>query len=195
METTVQRWTGRETRALRQALRMTVRDFGEHLGVSDRTVSKWEAGGDRVAPRPFNQACLDTALSRCTADQSSRFTALRRPEQAKEHDRPDQASGRTSRHPVWDGCYDADDPFWREERTAAVLRTRDVAGLYRLLQRRGVSQRQIAALTGQSQSEISEILAGRRVNSYDVLERIAAGIGVPRGLLGLAYEPHQLPEA
>ena len=60
--------------------------------------------------------------------------------------------------------------------------------MFRLLQRVGVSQRRIAALTGQSQSEISEILGGRQVVSYDVLARIADGLGVPRGQLGLAYD-------
>jgi transcriptional regulator with XRE-family HTH domain len=60
--------------------------------------------------------------------------------------------------------------------------------VFKLLQRMGVSQRHIAALTGQSQSEISEILAGRQVVSYDVLTRVADGLGVPRGSLGLAYD-------
>ncbi len=69
-----------------------------------------------------------------------------------------------------------------------ALASRDIAGVFRLLQRVGVSQRRIAALTGQSQSEISEILSGRQVVSYDVLVRIADGLGVPRGHLGLAYD-------
>ncbi len=41
---TVQRWSGREARLLRDALRMSLRDFAAYLGVSDRTVSNWEAG-------------------------------------------------------------------------------------------------------------------------------------------------------
>jgi transcriptional regulator with XRE-family HTH domain len=61
------------------------------------------------------------------------------------------------------------------------------------LQRYGISQRRIAALTTQSQSEISEILAGRRVVSYDVLVRIADGLRVPRGWMGLAYEEEAEP--
>jgi hypothetical protein len=68
------------------------------------------------------------------------------------------------------------------------LAERDIAGVYELLQHRGISQRRIAAQTGQSQSEISEILAGRHVRSYDVLVRIAQGLGVPRGHMGLAYD-------
>jgi transcriptional regulator with XRE-family HTH domain len=71
---------------------------------------------------------------------------------------------------------------------AAVLATRDIGGVFRILQGLGLSQRHIARLTGQSQSEISEILAGRGVTSYNVLTRIADGLGAPRGLLGLAYQ-------
>ena len=69
-----------------------------------------------------------------------------------------------------------------------ALAGRDVSSVYRLLRRMGVSQRQIAALTGQSQSEVSEILKGRQVMAYDVLARIADGLGVPRGYMGLAYD-------
>jgi antitoxin component HigA of HigAB toxin-antitoxin module len=73
-----------------------------------------------------------------------------------------------------------------ELRTAAV--SRDIAAIYRLLHRYGLSQHRIAGLTGQSQSEVNEILKGRQVVSYDVLLRIADGLGVPRGWLGLAYD-------
>ena len=68
----------------------------------------------------------------------------------------------------------------------AALAERDIARVYRILQKCGISQRRIATLTRQSQSEISEILAGRRVTSYEVLVRIADGLGVPRGWMGLA---------
>jgi hypothetical protein len=59
---TVDRWSGREVRALRDAKRMSLREFAAHLGVSDRMVSKWEAGGERIHPRPVNQATLDTSF-------------------------------------------------------------------------------------------------------------------------------------
>jgi transcriptional regulator with XRE-family HTH domain len=81
-----------------------------------------------------------------------------------------------------------DPTLWRRADMRAALASRDIAAVFRLLQRVGVSQRRIAALTGQSQSEISEILSGRHVVSYDVLARIADGLGVPRGNLGLAYD-------
>ncbi|HEX6873789.1 MAG TPA: helix-turn-helix transcriptional regulator, partial [Micromonosporaceae bacterium] len=73
--TTVSRWSGREVRALRQARRMSVRDFAAHLGVSDRMVSKWEAGGEGIHPRPVNQEALDTSLARASAEVRARFAA------------------------------------------------------------------------------------------------------------------------
>ncbi len=76
MMTPVRRWTGRETTALRTALRLSLRDFAEHLGVGARTVSKWEAGGRSVCPRPEMQAALDTALHRGGADVEARFLLL-----------------------------------------------------------------------------------------------------------------------
>jgi transcriptional regulator with XRE-family HTH domain len=81
-----------------------------------------------------------------------------------------------------------DPAVWKRPDMRAALAARDISAVFRLLQRMGVSQRHIAALTGQAQSEISEILAGRQVVSYDVLARIADGLGVPRGCLGLAYD-------
>lgn len=73
MTGTVHRWTGRETKQLREALRMTQRQFAEHLGVSDRAVAKWEAGGAEYVPRPETQALLDTALARASAEEHERF--------------------------------------------------------------------------------------------------------------------------
>lgn len=70
---TVQRWSGREAKALREALRMSVRAFAAHLGISERTVSKWEAGGQGLIPVPDSQALLDTALARASGDVRERF--------------------------------------------------------------------------------------------------------------------------
>jgi transcriptional regulator with XRE-family HTH domain len=69
----------------------------------------------------------------------------------------------------------------------AALAARDIGTAYRLLRRQGLSQRRIAHLTGQSQSEVSEILKGRQVSNVWVLERIADGLGTPRAWLGLSY--------
>jgi transcriptional regulator with XRE-family HTH domain len=70
-----------------------------------------------------------------------------------------------------------------------TLAARDVTSVYRHLVAAGVPQCVIAEATGQSQSEVSEILAGRRVLSYDVLVRVAEGFALPRGWMGLAYSP------
>jgi transcriptional regulator with XRE-family HTH domain len=70
---TVQRWTGRESRLLRQAMRLSLRDFAAHLGVSDRAVSKWEAGAAGYVPRPDSQAILDTALAQAPDEMRVRF--------------------------------------------------------------------------------------------------------------------------
>ncbi|MCA1606326.1 MAG: helix-turn-helix domain-containing protein, partial [Acidobacteria bacterium] len=73
---TVQRWTGIEVRALREAQRMSIREFAAHLGVSERMISKWEAGRESIRPRPVNQAALDTSLARCDPDTQARFSFL-----------------------------------------------------------------------------------------------------------------------
>ncbi|MFC4035065.1 hypothetical protein ACFO3J_26860 [Streptomyces polygonati] len=72
----VRRWTGREAGLLRQALRMSVRAYAEHLGVAMRTVSKWEKLGTATCPWPDTQAILDTALVRAEAAAQSRFEQL-----------------------------------------------------------------------------------------------------------------------
>ncbi len=77
--------------------------------------------------------------------------------------------------------------FLDDDEVRAVLRARDIGALYRLLKRLGVSQRQIAGLTGQTQSEVCEILGGRQVLNVRVLERIADGLGIPRARMGLSY--------
>lgn len=72
----VGQWSGKEARALRDAKRMSIREFAAHLGVHERLVSKWEAGGVRVHPRPVNQAALDTCLARSDDIERARFTEL-----------------------------------------------------------------------------------------------------------------------
>lgn len=74
-----------------------------------------------------------------------------------------------------------------------ALAQRDIAAVYRMLRDAGVSQARIAQATGQKQSEVSEIVSGRRVQSVVLLERIADGLGVPRGWMGLAHEPDRVP--
>ncbi|WP_216916124.1 SUMF1/EgtB/PvdO family nonheme iron enzyme [Nocardia noduli] len=99
-------WTGAEVRSLRNARRMSLRDFAAHLGVGVRLVSKWESGGADIKPRAVNQAALDTSLQRLDPDEELRFVEAVDPavlgEVAPEADvvvQPDQV-----RHPV-DGTW------------------------------------------------------------------------------------------
>lgn len=70
---TMELWTGREAHALREALRMSQREFAAHLGVAARTVAKWDSEGANVTPRGEIQRILDTALARAEADVHNRF--------------------------------------------------------------------------------------------------------------------------
>jgi len=92
---TVRHWTGREVRALRAAKRMSIREFAAHLGVSDRMVSKWEAAGEQISPRPVNQAALDTSLRRSSPEVRERFAEF------------------LSTPPLLDGAAEAESPIIR----------------------------------------------------------------------------------
>ena len=58
---------------------MSVRTFAAYLGVNERTITKWEAGGGAAHPRPELQAALDTALERAKEDAVARFNRALRP--------------------------------------------------------------------------------------------------------------------
>lgn len=70
---TVTDWTVTEIHALRQARRMSVREFAAHLGVSDRAVSNWENTTKPVRPRNVSQALLDTSLHHAPPPVRQRF--------------------------------------------------------------------------------------------------------------------------
>ncbi|XTZ14650.1 helix-turn-helix domain-containing protein [Micromonospora echinospora] len=73
----VGRWTGRETRALREALRMTVHDFARHLEVAPETVSGWEHRHTSTPPPTMaTQAALDETLTLADSNVKARFLLL-----------------------------------------------------------------------------------------------------------------------
>jgi len=79
--------------------------------------------------------------------------------------------------------------MWDRPDMRQALAHHDLQTVFRLMQRHGVPQRAIAALTGLAQSDVSAIVCGKRqVTAYTVLERLAQGLGLPRGWLGLAYD-------
>ena len=76
--TTVDRWTGREAKLLREALRLSIRDFAARLGIGVRTINKWEARQADITPLPHMQEVLDTALARASDEAKARFSAVAR---------------------------------------------------------------------------------------------------------------------
>ncbi|WP_233166702.1 helix-turn-helix domain-containing protein [Micromonospora sp. Rc5] len=72
----VGRWTGREVRALREALRMTVHDFAQRLGASGATVSGWEHRRTPTPPKMAAQAALDQTLALADTDTKARFLLI-----------------------------------------------------------------------------------------------------------------------
>ena len=121
--TAVGSWTGREARALRQALRLSVRAFAEHLDVAPRTVSKWEKLGQVTRPYPDQQALLDTALDRAATAAQERFILL--------------LNGSTAtavRSPAVPACWDYES--WTDDldRAVVALSHQDFAATARLLE-------------------------------------------------------------
>ena len=88
-----------------------------------------------------------------------------------------------------DRCDPADSVLYRRGDMRRVLAGWDIAALYQALSDgAGLSQRQIAARAGQTQSEVSEILSGRRgVESHRVLRRIVGGLDIPPEMMGLSW--------
>jgi tetratricopeptide (TPR) repeat protein len=72
----VEVWTGQLAGALRRALRMTARDFAEHLGAAVRTVAAWEAADSDIVPAPTVQAALDTMLADAPERAQTRFALM-----------------------------------------------------------------------------------------------------------------------
>jgi tetratricopeptide (TPR) repeat protein len=69
----VVRWTGFEANLLRFAMRLSLRSFATHLGVSFGTVTLWNRRGATIEPTPEMQAILDTALARASQEARQRF--------------------------------------------------------------------------------------------------------------------------
>jgi transcriptional regulator with XRE-family HTH domain len=78
---------------------------------------------------------------------------------------------------------------WTDPAIRQALAAHDIGAVFRALQHLGFSQATIGDLTKQSQPEVSAIVHGRRVHSLAVLARIAEGLGIPGGYLGLTCCP------
>lgn len=126
---------------------------------------------------------VQAALSEFYAERSKRSASARAQRNATKPTQPAPIRPLVTEKPL----LALDDPAMFEgAEMRAALAARDVTLVYRLLSQRGVTQREIARRTGQSQSEVSNILRGRQVRDVTVLERIADGLGIPRARMRLA---------
>lgn len=71
----LEEWTGRTGAALRGALRMSLDEFSEYLGLARRTAAGWQERPDAVL-RAETQRLLDTVYERATSAQLARFEHL-----------------------------------------------------------------------------------------------------------------------
>ncbi|MGV9360635.1 helix-turn-helix domain-containing protein [Amycolatopsis sp. NPDC003731] len=78
-------------------------------------------------------------------------------------------------------------PDWSKRAYADVLATRDIAGVFKVLKAHGWTQRAIGNELGWGNSQVSEIMHGRKVIMIDVFERIAKTFSIPPGKMGLAF--------
>ncbi|MET7752806.1 hypothetical protein [Micromonospora sp. NPDC005367] len=78
---------------------------------------------------------------------------------------------------------------WNGRPIGEFLRRRDVSAVFRFLHARGVSYGRIATLVDVSPNRAAEIAKGvRQVTAYEVLERIAVGLSIPRPAMGLGRD-------
>jgi 3-keto-L-gulonate-6-phosphate decarboxylase len=76
MGAVVARWSGLEARALREAKRMSVREFAAHLGLNDAAVASWERRGALAQLRYETQQLLDVDLAALDEAGLQRFRLI-----------------------------------------------------------------------------------------------------------------------
>lgn len=69
----VGQWTGKEARALRVALRMSLASFAQRITAGRTTVTDWEAAGENVVLSWAMQDALDEVLSQASDECKKRF--------------------------------------------------------------------------------------------------------------------------
>ena len=79
---------------------------------------------------------------------------------------------------------------WEGRPIREFLERRDITAIFRFLHARGVSYGAIGGLVGISPNRAAEIAKNiRQVTAYEVLERVAVGLRIPRAVMGLGREP------
>lgn len=78
---------------------------------------------------------------------------------------------------------------WEGRPIRQFLERRDVTAIFRFLHARGVSYGAIGGLVGISPNRAAEIAKSvRQVTAYEVLERVAVGLRIPRAVMGLGRD-------
>lgn len=92
------------------------------------------------------------------------------------------------------GSYSDVDPAWwasaefEGRPMPDILARRDIGAVFRFLATRGWSRARIAAATGLTETRVRGVAKGQQViTSYDVLVRVADGLHIERGRMGLAF--------
>lgn len=83
--------------------------------------------------------------------------------------------------------------LWERPEMVEALARRDMGTVVKIFRQwTGASQTDVSVLVGMPQSHVSDLERGvRRVTSLELFERFADGLGIPRGLLGLAERGHE----
>jgi transcriptional regulator with XRE-family HTH domain len=156
---------------------------GRHAQAQLRARIEREVDPDATLSPGERARRVQAAITKFYAERSKRSASVRAQRRATRPSEPVPARRPGTDTPLTP----LDDPaMFEDQEMRAALSARDITLVYRLLYQHGVTQREIARRTGQSQSEVSDILKGRTVRDVTVLERIADGLGIPRGRMRLA---------
>ncbi|WP_280312910.1 helix-turn-helix domain-containing protein [Nocardia abscessus] len=69
----IYRWTGVETKALRDAMHLGVEKFSARTGIGARTITNWELQGASAQLRPSSQELLAKVLTEAPPEVIARF--------------------------------------------------------------------------------------------------------------------------
>ncbi|SUE27986.1 Uncharacterised protein [Nocardia farcinica] len=122
----VERWSGVESKALREAMHLSIEKFSARTSIAPRTIAEWEEKGPRARLRPSSQALLEKTLLESPTSVAARFARLlsvARPRTEQPDPNPpatvtltNDPAGRPA--PIVLGSED-EDPVWVHARTLA----------------------------------------------------------------------------
>ncbi|MCP2319012.1 hypothetical protein APR12_004375 [Nocardia amikacinitolerans] len=121
----IYRWTGVESKALREAMLLSVDKFAARTGISARAVGNWELQGASAQLRPSSRELLEKALAEAPPEVVARFeralAGIESPRDEADPGLPQTvtlAQDTPNRSPVISGAGESDQ-VWVRARTAA----------------------------------------------------------------------------